>query len=119
MRPHPMELTALTPVTGPPPSAVEPSMRSPLRNTDDSLAKPGDRAKEQPRAADTTRVKPEQPTRVETAFTPHYVFEYEGKESIMKLQDSKGTLIYQIPSKGQLRVLQEADDPGRRVEVTA
>lgn len=118
MRPHPMELTALTTVTGPPP-AGEPSLRSPLRITDAPLTKPGDRAKEPPQAADATRVKPEQPARVETAFTPHYVFEYEGKQSIMKLQDSKGTLIYQIPSKGQLRVLQEADDPGRRVEVTA
>lgn len=41
------------------------------------------------------------------ALQAHYKFEYEGKTSVMKLQDSKGALIYQVPSKGRLVILQE------------
>jgi hypothetical protein len=37
----------------------------------------------------------------------------------MKLQDSKGVLIYQIPSKGQLALLRATEAAASRVDTTA
>jgi hypothetical protein len=46
-------------------------------------------------------------------------FEYADNTRIMKLQDSKGILIYQIPSKGQLAILQATEAAAGGVDTTA
>ncbi len=36
-------------------------------------------------------------------------FEYENKTQVMKVNDNKGILIYQVPSKGQLQLIEAQD----------
>ena len=36
-------------------------------------------------------------------------FEYENKTQVMKVNDNKGILIYQVPSKGQLELIEAQD----------
>lgn len=49
----------------------------------------------------------------------HYVFEYEGKHTILRLQDSKGALIYQVPPQGRLTLLMEEEKSAARLRDTA
>lgn len=49
-------------------------------------------------------------------------FEYQDNHQVMKVNNTKGYLIYQVPSKGQLALIQAeeaAQQPGRQIELTA
>lgn len=58
--------------------------------------------------------RPEPPPQV-----AHYKFEYEGKRTILRLQDSKGALIYQVPPQGRLTLLLEEEKVAARLRDTA
>jgi hypothetical protein len=45
----------------------------------------------------------------QAADVPGFNFVYEGKHEVMKVNNAKGVLIYQVPSKGQLTLI-EADE---------
>lgn len=51
--------------------------------------------------------------------SPGFKFEYEDTTRIMNVQDTKGVLIYQVPTKGQLALLEAAERTAGRIEVTA
>lgn len=55
----------------------------------------------------------------ESARAPGFKFEYEDTARVMKVQDSKSVLIYQVPTKGQLALLEAADRAAARIQVTA
>lgn len=58
----------------------------------------------------------------EVARSPGFSFEYQDKHQVMKVHNSKGFLIYQVPSKGQLALIQAEENPqqpGRQIELTA
>lgn len=44
---------------------------------------------------------------------PVFEVEYEGKHRVLKVNDSKGVLIYQVPSKGQLHLIQAEENKVR------
>lgn len=44
---------------------------------------------------------------------PGFTFEYEGKQEVMKVHNGKGVLIYQVPSKGQIALI-EAEEGSQR-----
>ena len=48
-------------------------------------------------------------------------FEFENKDNtqLMKVNDSKGVLIYQVPSKGQLALLEATEATSSKVKTTA
>ena len=48
-------------------------------------------------------------TDVEAEQNPRFLFEYENSRQIVKVQNSQGVLIYQVPSKGQLALIEQAD----------
>ncbi len=51
---------------------------------------------------------------------PGYSFEVDQKNhKIMKVSDSKGVLIYQVPSKGQLALIESEDASSKRLALTA
>lgn len=45
-------------------------------------------------------------------------FEYEGQQLVMKVHGSKGELIYQVPSKGRLALIQ-AEVPHQSISIMA
>ena len=58
----------------------------------------------------------------EASRAPGFQFEYEDSRQVMKVLNGKGVLIYQVPSKGQLALIEAADqaaDPGRALSLTA
>jgi hypothetical protein len=55
----------------------------------------------------------------EPARAPGFKFEYEDATRIMNVQDTKGVLIYQVPTKGQLALLEATERSAARIEVTA
>lgn len=70
---------------------------------------------------EAARRKERDPT-AETAASPGFRFEYQDNHRVMKVHNSKGYLIYQVPSKGQLALIQAeegAQQPGRQIELTA
>lgn len=75
------------------------------RREAERLAREGDAAR---RAAAT-----------ESARAPGFKFEYEDTTRVMKVQDSKSVLIYQVPTKGQLALLEAAERATARIQVTA
>lgn len=48
-----------------------------------------------------------------------FEFDYKDSTRIMKVNDSKGFLIYQVPSKGQLALLEASESAPSKVETTA
>lgn len=54
-----------------------------------------------------------------SARAPGFKFEYEDTTRVMKVQDSKFVLIYQVPTKGQLALLDAAERAATRIQVTA
>ncbi|TCJ17094.1 hypothetical protein EZJ19_03865 [Parasulfuritortus cantonensis] len=56
-------------------------------------------------ANDTARTA----TETEVARSRGYEFDYEESRRVVKVNDSKGVLIYQVPSKGRLALI-EAED---------
>jgi len=54
--------------------------------------------------------------------TPGFSFEYEDNHQVMKVHNAKGILIYQVPSKGQLALIQaeeSAQQSGQKLRLTA
>ena len=49
----------------------------------------------------------------ETARSPGFVFEFQDSRQVMKVHNAKGVLIYQVPSKGQLALI-EAEEAANR-----
>lgn len=49
----------------------------------------------------------------EVTANPGITFEYEDKHEVMKVHNVKGILIYQVPSKGQLALI-DAEESGRK-----
>ncbi len=43
-----------------------------------------------------------------------FSFEYQDRQQVMKVHNGKGVLIYQVPSKGQLALIQAADNDAQR-----
>lgn len=119
-----MELTAITFASFPQAPAVERNKSAPAKPAEESVTRPEAQAaalaEQQAQAAESRRrARVEQAAQADSTFEPHYKFEYEGKHPILKLQDSKGDLIYQIPSKGRLEVLQDEERSATRLEDTA
>lgn len=50
------------------------------------------------------------------SLTPGFSFEYQDNQRVMTVHNAKGVLIYQVPSKGQLALVQ-AEDKGRNQEL--
>lgn len=50
------------------------------------------------------------------SLSPGFSFEYQDNQRVMKVHNAKGVLIYQVPSKGQLALIQ-AEDKGRNQEL--
>ncbi|MFA5081854.1 MAG: hypothetical protein WC474_04815 [Hydrogenophilaceae bacterium] len=50
----------------------------------------------------------------EVAQVHGFAFEYEGTRQVMKVNNEKGVLIYQVPSKGQLALIEAEDDARQR-----
>lgn len=55
----------------------------------------------------------------ESAQAPGFVFDYEGNQRVMKVNNQKGALIYQVPSKGQLALIEAEEDRTDKVRLTA
>lgn len=56
----------------------------------------------------------------EVTAHPGYAFEVDSQNhKIMKVSDSKGVLIYQIPSKGQLALVSAQENDQKRLQLTA
>jgi hypothetical protein len=56
----------------------------------------------------------------EITAQPGYTFEVDQRNNkIMKVSDSKGVLIYQVPSKGQLALVEAQDAAQKRLQLTA
>jgi hypothetical protein len=53
----------------------------------------------------------------EATRSPGFVFEYEDSQRVMKVHNQKGALIYQVPSKGQLTLIQAEEK--QQVQLTA
>ncbi len=47
---------------------------------------------------------------------PVFEVEFQGKHRVMKVNDSQGVLIYQVPSKGQLQLIQAEENKARMSE---
>lgn len=74
-----------------------------------------------PRESETTAaraVRDDQATR-EAEKPSGFLFEYENNVQVMKVQDSKGVLIYQVPSKGQLALIAAEDESEPQLSRTA
>lgn len=52
----------------------------------------------------------------EVASNPGFRFEYQDNRQIMKVHNVKGVLIYQVPSKGQLALIQAEDSEQQRAQ---
>jgi hypothetical protein len=52
----------------------------------------------------------------ETEKLAGFRFEYEDNVQVMKVQDSKGVLIYQVPSKGRLALI-ETEESGQSAQL--
>lgn len=50
----------------------------------------------------------------EVSRSPGFKFEFQDSQQIMKVHNAKGVLIYQVPSKGQLALI-EAEDNAQRL----
>lgn len=50
------------------------------------------------------------------SLSPGFSFEYQDNQRVMTVHNAKGVLIYQVPSKGQLALIQ-AEDKGRNQEL--
>lgn len=58
----------------------------------------------------------------EVASFPGFSFEYMDSQQVMKVHNAKGVLIYQVPSKGQLALIQaedSANQAGQQLRLTA
>ncbi|NTV94049.1 MAG: hypothetical protein HGA75_01350 [Thiobacillus sp.] len=55
-----------------------------------------------------------QEANTEAVRNPGFTFEYEGRHEIMKVHNGKGFLIYQVPSKGQLALVEAEDSAQQR-----
>lgn len=65
-----------------------------------------------------SRTEARDPRQTESSATndpasPVFMIEYQGKHRVLKVNDSKGVLIYQVPSKGQLQLIQAEDNKAR------
>ena len=49
----------------------------------------------------------------EISRVPGFSFEYQDHHQVMKVQNIKGALIYQVPSKGQLTLIEAEDNTQR------
>jgi hypothetical protein len=56
--------------------------------------------------------------KAESVRAPGFKFDYEDTTRVMKVQDSKAVLIYQVPTKGQLAILEAAERIASRIQVT-
>jgi len=52
----------------------------------------------------------------ELARNPGFQFEYEDRRQVMKVHNGRGVLIYQVPSKGQLALIQAEEVATQRSE---
>lgn len=52
----------------------------------------------------------------ELARNPGFQFEYEDRRQVMKVHNARGVLIYQVPSKGQLALIQAEEAAAQRSE---
>lgn len=56
----------------------------------------------------------------EVTSHPGYAFEVDQQNhKIMKVSDNKGVLIYQVPSKGELALIEAEDSSKKRIQLTA
>jgi len=56
----------------------------------------------------------------EVTTHPGYTFEVDQKNhKVMKVSDSKGVLIYQVPSKGQLALIEADEAAKKHIQLTA
>jgi hypothetical protein len=58
----------------------------------------------------------------EVSRSPGFSFEVQDSRQVMKVHNAKGVLIYQVPSKGQLALIETEDSaqqPGRQLRLTA
>jgi hypothetical protein len=65
------------------------------------------------------QARKQNPTAEVTAH-PGYIFEVDQQNhKIMKVSDAKGVLIYQVPSKGQLALVEAQDSAQKSIQLTA
>ncbi len=103
--------------TGPPADRVRPGIRSSDPAGQARKGMPGqiaDRNLEAPRDRDTLR-EAREARASKAAEQAHIKFEYEQTRPVMKLHDSKGVLIYQVPSRGALQLID--NEPPRPAQV--
>lgn len=79
----------------------------------DNRAPSTDRTELSPASLEAQKAREEAARRqdpaAEVSSTPGFSFEYEGNRQVMKVHNAKGVLIYQVPSKGQLALIQAED----------
>jgi hypothetical protein len=97
---------------GPAGGAAASVTREPLTRGDERRADPFAAGREVEREARAGRAN-------ETSKTAGFEFEYKDSTQVMKVNDSKGVLIYQVPSKGQLALLEATDPSAAQVKTTA
>ncbi|MDD4880888.1 MAG: hypothetical protein PHR30_10615 [Gallionellaceae bacterium] len=66
---------------------------------------------------EAARKKDPSPPSTEVAQVHGFAFEYEGTRQVMKVNNEKGVLIYQVPSKGQLALIEVEDDSRQRSQL--
>lgn len=84
------------------------------------------RAELSPASAEAQKAREEaarkQDPSTEKPRSPGFSFEYQDRQQVMKVHNGKGVLIYQVPSKGQLALIQAeeaASRDNRQIELTA
>lgn len=101
--------------------------------TQDYLATSGGSRRDQTSRTETALVTPEtqkaqeeaarrKDPSAEVSRTPGFSFEYQDNHQVMKVHNAKGVLIYQVPSKGQLALIQAEDNTqllGQQLRLTA
>ncbi|MFZ5483318.1 MAG: hypothetical protein ACOZB0_03735 [Pseudomonadota bacterium] len=91
----------------------------------DALARDG-RSRTTPSPLEAERAREEAARRrdpvAEPARSPGFVFEFQDSRQVMKVHNAKGVLIYQVPSKGQLALIETEEAANRldpRLRLTA
>lgn len=85
----------------------------PERLADDARSRPKETPLEAERAREETARRRD--PAAETSRSPGFVFEFQDSRQVMKVHNAKGVLIYQVPSKGQLAII-EAEESANRAD---